>query len=304
MRKGVTILLALIFTFFAGFLITSGLLFVNGPSTIFVDLEFANRINDTWAFVFENSGWATEHHMTNFIFTVLFSSFFLSLIPKKGPFKVFLSIVFYTAAVASTMLYAACGEMGEAFFRKLIGVILRNLPGAIANFYGYTSETVDDVALSDLPQSLLASNGALLILIAIFSFKVSGLSKYKKGVTLIFRFLVILVFTPTGFISTIKKEFHGHPYNIGFYAQMFLKLGLICVLFLEDYLHVTSRKGKATNVSVRRVIDIYVFLMIYMVIQWAATWNLTAWGLITSNVITVVLFFVFLVLKIVRKRGM
>lgn len=310
-KIGIIVLLIIIITCFIIFFILIGVLFIDGTDSIIIELEFANRINDTWAFIKEsNSGWATEHHITNFIFGLLFSSVIFYLLrffneiyrlneryklnERYRNYMIGFTIIIYLSYIGLTLFYATCGEIIEQTFRIIFGEIFKNNEEAQENFNGYSSETVSDVILSDLVQSILANLESLLFLIFIFH-EVGSLLFTKIWYIIIFRIVIILIFTPTGFITTLKKDFSGTTYNIGFYAQMFLKIALIYILFLEDFIHTTSIKNLYINL--KDVFYMYIFITIYLILQWIATWNLTLWGLISSNVVTIILFFILLTLK-------
>lgn len=298
-KYGIIIFLTIIIACFIIFFILIGVLFINGTDSIIIELEFASRINDTWAFLKEsNSGWATEHHITNFIFGLLFSSVIFYLLrflneTNNRKNKIGFTIIIYLGYIGLTLFYATCGEIIEQTLRLIFGEIFKNNEEAQESFNGYSSETVSDVILSDLVQSILANTESLLFLIFIFH-EVGSLLFTKIWYLIIFRIVIILIFAPTGFITTLKKDFGGTTYNIGFYAQMFLKIALIYILFLEDYIHITLTKS---YIKLKDVFYMYIFITIYLILQWIATWNLTLWGLISSNVATIILFFVLLGLK-------
>jgi len=295
------------------FFVLIATLFINGIFTIQIDLIFARNQTGFWDFFTETAGWSTEHHITNFVFMVFWASSVLYLIPYLKPpthlVTYFITIV-YISAIGLSLIYAMCGELLEQSGRKIMRRILND--ANFETFTGYSSETVDDVILSDVVQGFLAPLGALLFLIFILK-PTSVLLFHKAWYITAFRVVIFIIFSPSGFITTLNKEFGGKIYHIGFYAQCFLKIGLVLILFLEDYLHIINlikkyKKIKSTPLGIKskippidyvrlkvsNVIHIYIFVLIYLIIQWVSTLDLRTWGLPVSNFVTIVYFFILL----------
>ena len=76
---------------------------------------------------------------------------------------------------------------------------------------------------------------------------------------------------------------------------MFWKISILYTYFLEDVCHVT--KNPSSHVNLTDVILNYIFLTVYLILQWAGTLDLRTWGLPVSNIITIVYFFVLFVMK-------
>lgn len=283
------------------------LLFVGGTSSIVTILSFADKVNSEIAFLIEVGLWAVEHHINNFLGTMLtgntplfylqyFKSFCKDIFGFRK-FKIRYTYLAYISVVGIVGIYAIFGEIIEQCGRKIIRACIGNNTVAQEQFEGYSSETLDDVILSDLAfQYLLTSVEALILLIFIFESR-GTLFFFKKWYVLLFRFVLKILLPVIGFLGTLRKDFgSGYAWPIGFYAVICLKLLIICILFLEDYIHITKSKKVQQFLKVHDVTDLYIFLLLYTTTQYIVTFNLTTWGLIISHIVAIsyiiILFFI------------
>jgi hypothetical protein len=303
------LLILLIIVTLGGAIAFAILLFVGGTSTIVTDQVFADRIDSDIAFLTEVGLWGIEHLINNFTATILKASPYLFLLvygtheaKEHFPFRKFLvrfTYGMYAAVVGIVGVYAIFGEVIEQVGRKIIRASIGNNTAAQESFEGYSSETLDDVILSDLLcQYLFASIEALILLIFVFRGR-GPLFFFKRWWIIFLRWLLYLLLPVIGFIGTLRKIFDppdGYPWPIGFYILACLKICILCILFLEDYIHVTRSRKVREYVRVEDVTEIYVFIIIFVIVQYIASFNLTSWGVVTSHVVTIsfilILFFI------------
>jgi len=225
--------------------------------------EFANSVNGISDWFFETSGWGTEHHITNWLTVWNFTRIGFNLVKK--PIAKFLIVCGFT------LLYAVTGEILEQLGRNYS----RLIPGIDRKkFDGYTSETNNDVVLSDLFfQSILGGIEAS-ILIYLLSKKLKFKNLFFPKVS--FHWLKIfiwLIFSSSGFLSTLYSEINNREYLFGFYAQIFLKLG---ILFTFEYFEKYSKEGTLIFYSIQ---------IFYLLLQYIGTFHLKAPGVIISHII-------------------
>lgn len=290
-----------------GFLV---LLFIGGTSSIFTSIDYAPNVTNVFSFLFETNGWATEHHITNFGFTLFFSSFFLYFIEAMGKkrstqitgfsFETIFKISMYIATIALNLVYSIIGEIIERIVSLVVRVIFWNNEAGYVAFMGYASETSNDIILSDVLQGLIVPIEVVLFIAFVIK-TTSCLLFYKRWYWIIFRVLVyIALFSPSGFISTVDKTFYGRTLHVGFFIQICIKIILVVVLFVEDILHYRILYWSKIKTPISNSLDVilvYLFFLTYLFIQWILTVHLTTWGLIFSNGFAVIYLCTFIAVK-------
>ena len=257
------------FFIFLGFLVLSLTL----PKHI--ELIFADEQIGFFDFLLEATGWATEHHITNYLTTYYYSSFlYFSFRPQNTLECLYL----FSGTMGVTALYGSSGEVLEQGGRKIMNIMLDG--GDKTWFNGYSSESMDDVILSDVIQFLWAPFQSLLFLV-IFSKMHEPSSKKlssKPWYNLLIRWVLwIVLYTPSGFLATIRNSVDGYMIPFGLFANIFLKLTIQLFMFLDDYETIDD-------------VWFHLFPFIYLVVQYCLFYT---FGLITSN--TVGFLFVFLI---------
>ena len=107
-------------------------------------------------------------------------------------------------------------------------------------------------------------------------------------------------FKPSDDIGTIKKQFqppNSYEWPLGFYINICLKFIILHILFLDDYIHSRSIKYikqleymKNVKIEPSLVVKTYMFLIIFLLMQWISTLNLNTWGFLFSNIVSILYF--------------
>jgi len=262
------------------FVVTIGTLFIGGVSTITTELIFDHDV-----FYKENNGWGVQHHLTKFIFMFHFGLAPMYAIKGSRLKKLIAS----AASMGLVISYFLVGEIGEQVIRIIVNLCNSNTEW----FNGYSSETVNDILLSDGVQAIMSGWQALAFFFLIISETPAMLlfDKSKKWSYFVLKFGLYILFTGSGFIATIDKNFGGETFKVGFYAQYCLKLS---ILFLFMYVDLKrSRKSSVGGIKAS-----YFIIFCYVILQYIPlVLQMRLWDLVVSNVNTLYLFVGLLLIK-------
>lgn len=277
------------------------LLFIGGTSTIITDTgNILNRNNNNtkiYDFLLESSGFAMLHHIKNFYLAFYFTTSNIYKISYPTNTKILLHE--YGSSIYKTLGWAALWEIVEKFvvfmFQLLSNTYPENVTIIFFSDWIGTGEVVYNSLLSDLPQAIFACTG-LCVLIYFIGIVVPSkiLIDKKPIIIIILQFAWIGLSGICGFSIIYKKKTDFGIIPVGFYAYFFIELFFICTLYLGDFYYIK------TNVMFKNLIESYLIFVLYLIIQWAAAFNLYAPGFITSNVLYVA--YILFLLSIWKKK--
>jgi hypothetical protein len=252
------------------------------------------------SFYKENNGWAVHHHSNKFLFADLYGTSLMYYYPGDdelwGGYK-------RTYCIGLNALYFLTGEILEKKTRNIVNAIWSNSTW----FEGYSSETLDDVILSDGTQGLAPVVLKIFFFIRFITpFVPSSLifwNKTTRGKVFFFIMFSVVhtIFTSSTFLGTIDVRLWGDVYRIGFFAQFFLRLGILftyCYLDFQTLSEIKEEEDieiKKSSIRWSWAINFTYFVGVYV----PTMANMKLWGLVYSNAYTLVLFFVFWGLKTV-----
>lgn len=259
----------------------------------------------------EDSTWPEHHHTNKFIISYIYGTSIIYYVPGDIYWEAWKRIY----AISFNTLYFLTGELFEKTFRDVVNLIWDS-----DWFNGYSSETLGDVIQNDGVQAVATTLCIIFFIIPFITpYAPSCLlfeNKGSIGKFLIFiKFTVIyFVFTSSTFIGTIEVIMWGDIYRIGFWAQFWLRLSILCIYCFFDLREVAYivekaipkekreiEKAKEKEESVRW--SWYIIFVYYIGMYIPTMAGIRLWGLVWSNAYMLGLSVCFLILKIVSTQG-
>lgn len=280
-------------------------LFVPGYNDSCIIIKSVYLINKTyeypWNFLIQVNGWNVIHYITNF-YIAIFSA---SLILYSKKLKVKKGYRYYISCIANTTFKGVLGEIMEATI-VVVSLSVLVYVREPSNWYyffqwinSYWTETVGDIVLSDLIQCILASALVCAYVFTEVLKPTSILILNRSFKMIVFRSIVFFLLCLSGFLIVVKKNYGGsYDIPLGFYYLPFLMYSFLSILWIED--RICSRKND--KFSEKEVDKLYIFLIVFLIVQWIAAFNLMVPGLFTSNLASVILFLVMLFRKWLNKE--
>lgn len=227
----------------------------------------------------EDTDWGEAHHSNKYIFCALFGSVvcYIPWVRKQHP------IIRYFFTNAPTVVLFLFGEVIEQSIRLIVNSIFPHSDW----FQGYSSETVSDIVLSDGIQAVASSTIIFLYVVCnVLPDMPSKLWVEDSMSGLTFRSILYSIFAVSTFIGTLNC----YSMRVGFYAQFFLRFGILNLMCLLDI-----RKAKGAKLE---FIGSWIMLHVYFIFIYCPSLvGLKTWDLISSNGIAMTLFVLLGLLK-------
>jgi hypothetical protein len=259
------------------------------------------RIDELIGFITEIGGFATHHHIENFLFASFFSSsiVYFPVYLGRAAVKLTVMIYLYFIIILKQLSFAAMYEFIEKFIIFFFDVILIYVP-SIEPIRPYVTggENIVNTMLSDLPQAVFAS----IVFILFIHFKLVVPISYrlykKKFWVFILRFIIYAISGISTLLTFVKKKYSFLPHymNNGFYAHCAIRIFMLNFLYLEDLIE-CKKNSKNFKLEKREINIFYIMIFGYLILQWISTLDLNTWGYIMSNIMAFLYFGFWIIIR-------
>lgn len=270
----------------------------------------------------ETTQWPTIHFLENFYLTLLMSTILIYyVIDQSHKWVTKKKALMYFGGFMITVAFAVLWEVVEALIFTISNLMQYWGVPEDYIFYKFGSESIGDIILNDMIQACTA--GAIAHCFVYFNVikPVSWLLFNKRWYQVVGRALVWIIFGLSSFLGIFRKKMvDGVYFNFGFYVVLCLKIIGITILFIEDkwsfFLNEKiRRKNKQIqfdeNYQIRKkdplnqmdINKFYVLIYIMHIVLWICTGDLRAWGIFSSNVGALIVFFVFLIISYIITKN-
>lgn len=286
-----------------------GSIFIEGTNGIFYGTRIrkngknlTENIDLLTGFITEDGGFATHHHIDNFLFVSFFTSSIVYFPVYLGimSVKITVMIYLYFIVILKQLSIAAIFEFCERLFIYIYEVCLVFDPSIeYMRKYVTGGENFVNTMLSDLPQAIFASVLFVLFIHFKLVIPISYRLYRKKFWVFILRFAIYALSGISALLTFIKKKysFLSMYQNNGFYAHCAARIFMLNFLYLEDLIE-CKKTAKNYKLEKREINIFYLMILGYLLVEWTSTLDLITWGYITSNVVA---FFYLCIWIVIRK---